>query len=154
EGASLAQFAWQVGLTYHITTNLYATVAPVFYLYSGLHTGTPSGFGGPYVGEGAFLGPGTGTTNGSSGFVSGSAGNATGFSNGYPNNQSGLNDLQVLEVPFELNYKLCDHLNLRLFGDFAYNFGGGQRAEEAASAYAAYLTAHNATISPFSPQRN
>ena len=59
-----------------------------------------------------------------------------------------------LEVPFEFNFRL-KNLDARFFGDFAYNFEGRQRAEAAASAYAAYLENQNptpATISGFAPQ--
>ncbi len=65
------QLAWQVGLNYHLTTNMQVKVAPAFYKYIGLKrssvtspNATSPFFGDPYIGEGAYLGPGTGTING------------------------------------------------------------------------------------------
>ena len=69
----------------------------------------------------------------------------------------GLNHLLVLEIPAEVNFKIWS-LNARLFGDFAYNFEGAMRAEDAAAGYANYLTVQSAsgvvTVKPFAPQRN
>ncbi len=50
-------------------------------------------------------------------------------------NQNGINDLLVLEIPAELNFKLGQR-NARLFGDFAYNFQGNDRARAAVGATA------------------
>jgi hypothetical protein len=155
---NIFQFAWQAGLTFHATTNFSVKAAATLYKYTGLKRSTPTSgtttspfFGDPFVGEGTFLGPGTGTTLGASG--SGTSGVTPGFQSlGFPNNQVGLDHLTVMEIPFEMNYKFpC--VDTRLFGDFAYNFDGKQRAEEAANAYAAFLARSGiATISGFNPQ--
>ena len=158
---NIFQIAWQGGLTYHITDKLSAKAGATIYQYFGLQqssgtTGSSTSpyLGDPYVGEGAFTGPGsTFPVNGWSGYGTSSTLPGHG-SVGYPNNQVGLNDLLVLEVPFEFDYKI-DRMVLRLFGDAAYNFEGNQRAEAAAAGYSAYLAsqpAPGATISGFAPQ--
>ncbi|HEX3628040.1 MAG TPA: putative porin [Verrucomicrobiae bacterium] len=146
---NIFMFAWQGGFKYQITTNISVKVAATLYNYIGLQpsSGTTAEspyFGDPYVGEGAYyLNAGqSGFAPGYSGFVPGQEfgfGTANGAPEGYgslsyPFNQVGLNDLLVLEFPFELNYKFHG-LNARLFGDFAYNLHGAQRAEAAANAY-------------------
>ncbi len=155
---NIFQIAWQGGLTYHITTNISAKVAATVYQYYGLQRSsglqaTAPYFGDPYVGEGAYTGPGTANLiNGYSGY--GTSGTLPGYESlGYPNNQVGLNSLTVLEVPFELNFKISK-LDAQLFGDVAYNFDGAQRARDAATAYAAYLANQlvPSTISAFAPQ--
>ena len=71
----------------------------------------------------------------------------------YPNNQVGINDLLVVDVPFEVTVKLKS-VDVRGFGDVAYNLDGRERAEAAAAGYAAYLSnvTGGSTISGFSPQ--
>jgi len=146
---NIFMFAWQGGLTYQITTDFSAKVASTIYNYTGLQASSATTaespyFGDPYVGEGAYYidGKPGGFAPGYSGFSpgtefgSGTAGTPpNGFGSlSYPLNQVGLNDLLVLEFPFELNYKFHG-LDARLFGDFAYNLHGAQRAEAAANAY-------------------
>jgi len=123
--------AWQGGVNYHFTTNLSAKLAPVLYTYAGgggqdtTHSaslGAP-GFGGTFVGQGA--------TNGVNGVpASGWSGYPSGYYAGFNANQTGINDLMVLEIPWEVNFKLAK-LNAKLFGDFAYNLEGSQRAQAA-----------------------
>jgi hypothetical protein len=151
------QLAWQVGMNYHLASNVSAKVAATLYQYIGLQTNVSPFFGDPYIGEGAFTGPGTANPiNGASGYGSSSSILGQG-SLGFPNNQVGLNNLLVLEVPFELNFKIRS-LHARLFADFAYNFEGGARARDAANAYAQYLAVQSATgpvtVSPFPAQQN
>jgi hypothetical protein len=120
--------AWQGGLNYHFTTNISAKIAATFYHYISVGvTNTAAGFGDTFVGEGAYLGPGSGTVNGFSGYPSGGA---FGNFNGFAFNQTGLNNLTILEFPFELNFKIR-RLNAKLFGDFAVNLEGNQRANAA-----------------------
>ena len=156
------QIAWQAGLNYNITTNLSAKIGATLYQYYGMKrssilsgTTTSPYFGDPFVGEGAFTGVGTPfPVNGASGFGTGGSlpGNA---SLSFPNNQVGLNHLNVVEVPFEINLKFR-RFDAKVFGDFAYNLDGKQRAQEAAAGYAAYLNLQKAaswvTVSPFAPQ--
>jgi len=155
---NIFQFAWQGGFNYHITTNISAKVGATIYKYVGLQRssatrpGVSPFFGDPFVGEGTFLGPGTGTQNGASGF--GTSGNLPGNSSlGFPNNQVGLDHLTVLEIPFEANATF-GKIDARLFGDFAYNFDGKARAQAAAAGYQAFLNNQSVgpTITAFKPQ--
>ena len=60
----------------------------------------------------------------------------------------------MLEIPFEIDFTL-NRVKARVFGDYAYNLEGAQRAQAAAAGYATYLasmTAPPATIKAFSPQ--
>ena len=162
DAGNVFQLAWEGGLTYHVTTNSSAKVGAALYKYFGLKrtTGDKLGaapfFGDPFVGEGAYAGPGSAyAINGFSGYgISSSLGGNQSF--GYPNNQVGLNHLLVLEVPFEFNFKI-KHLDAKVFGDLAYNLEGSQRAKDAARGYATFLASGQpsgtrATISAFSPQ--
>lgn len=97
-------FAWQVGAKFNFPKNYYFQVAPVFYNYSGLGDNFNSFFrgGSPTV------------TNGASLVL----------------NQSGANDLLILEVPTEFGFKVGE-LPVRIFGDFAVNFDADDRASKA-----------------------
>jgi len=161
---NIFQIAWQAGFNYHITTNTTFKIAATVYEYYGIRpttftTGGSPYFGDTYVGEGAYTGPGSQNyqVNGYSGYTTGAfptpPNPISGIANtlGYPNNQVGINNLLVLEVPFEFNFKI-NQLDARIFGDGAYNLDGAARARAAQAAYAAYLTSQNATITSFSPQ--
>jgi hypothetical protein len=168
---NIYQIAWQGGLTYHVTDNLSAKVAATIYSYQGLQPSTVNSgsntspyYSDAYVGEGAYAGPNyvsSGLLNGWNGYGNNNIVTTGGYGSlGYYNNQVGINNLLVLEVPFEVNYKI-DRVVLRAFGDVAYNLEGKQRAEAAAAGYSAYLAAvpqtigggsTAPTISGFSPQ--
>jgi Putative porin len=143
---NIFMFAWQGGLNYHITQNTSAKIAATLYNYIGLQRSSANSgsslapyFGDPYVGEGAYyyyggLSPNTAT--GVAGYSPGTTFNLPSGGYGsvdYPFNQVGLNDLLVLEVPFEFNFKISKFA-VRAFGDVAYNLEGAQRAEAAAAA--------------------
>jgi hypothetical protein len=158
---NIFQLAWQAGLKYHFTANTSAKIAATIYQYIGLQrssvtsgTGLSPYFGDPYVGEGAaLLIPGN--SAGYSGY--GTSSTLPGYGSlGFPINQVGLDHLLVLELPFEFDFKISK-LDAQMFGDFAYNLEGAQRAEDAAAAYTYYLSQGlNSTVksSPFSPQRD
>ena len=158
---NIFQLAFQAGFTYHITTNISLKAGPTLYKYIGLHRSSVTSpnvtspfFGDPYIGEGVFLGPGTGTHDGASGF--GTSSTLPGYGSlGFPLNQVGIANLLVVDVPFELDFKI-QHLDARVFGDVAYNLEGNKRAEAAAAGYATFLAnqATPPTISAFSPQKN
>jgi hypothetical protein len=138
---NIFMLGWQGGVTYKFTKDISATLGATLYQYLGVvKTNPATGTDLTFVGEGGFLGPGTGTINGAAG----------------PNDQTGINDLTVLEIPLQLDFMIHPWenypLSLRLFGDFAYNLDGKERAQEAAARYGNYLSVNNATISPFSPQ--
>jgi hypothetical protein len=141
---NIFMLAWQGGLNYKFTPTINAKVAATIYNYIGLKRSNPNDasslspfYGDPYVGEGAFfLLGGPPFAPGDSGF--GTAGTSPGNNSvNYPLNQVGLNDLEVLEFPFEVDYKIPGRpVKARMFGDFAYNLQGGERAKQASASYA------------------
>jgi hypothetical protein len=160
--ADVWQIAWQGGLIYHITTNISAKAAATIYQYKGLERSSQNSpnvnspfYGDPYVGEGAFLGPNsTFPVNGYSGY--GTSSGLPGYGSlGFPVNQVGLNSLEILEIPFEINFKFSK-LDARVFGDVAYNLEGAERAQAASAAYAYYLANSTPPVSvtAFPPQKN
>src|SRR5208283_4429213 len=132
--------AWQGGVNYHLTKNVSFKVAPVLYQYTRFNNGQPpppSGingltpdFSGTFVGQGQTTGVGNVPASYNLALP-----NYPNF-DGFYANQTGINDLLVLEFPFELNVKLTK-VNLRFFGDYAYNLDGVDRAN------AAYNAAHS-----------
>ena len=129
--------AWQLGVNYHLTKTLTMKLAPVLYNYTahGVNT-TPPGasvapdFSGTFVGQGS--------TNNILGQNGGAwSGFPIGFYDGFTANQTAINDLLVLDIPWEVNLAL-EKFDLRLFGDYAQNLAGADRAQ------AAYLGAQNA----------
>jgi Putative porin len=114
--------AWQVGANVKLAKDVTFKVAPVLYTYTG--QGSGNGINQPFSGEGK---AGLNTTI------------LPTFSGPQPAafNQNGINDLTILEVPAEVNFKIAKY-NARVFGDFGYNFEGDDRAR---AAYTANLTA-------------
>jgi hypothetical protein len=103
--------AWQVGANVKLAKDISFKMAPVIYNYTGV--GGANGLNKPFSGQG----------------LRGINVNTNGF------NQNGINDLLVLETPAELNFDLGKY-KARLFGDFAYNFLGDDRARAAFTATA------------------
>ena len=101
-------FASQLGATVKLDKYSSLKVAPVIYNY--VNHGSANGLNSTFVGQG---GPG-----------------GTNILNNASYNQSGINDLLVLEVPAEYNLKLGTY-HARAFGDYAYNFNGDTRAHRA-----------------------
>jgi Putative porin len=93
--------AWQVGARINFPNNIYFQVAPVLYNY----TGNGDSF------NGFFVGGQQGVTNTVS----------------MNTNQVGTNSLLILETPVEFGFKIGE-LPVRIFGDFAVNFDGDERA--------------------------
>ena len=123
-------FAWQGGLTYHITKKVSLTVAPAVYNYSSFQDGTAPAqnsispdFYGTFVGQGT---P-SGLNNAAASYNLAPTG--SGF-DGFAANQTGINNLLVLEFPVELNVELGKY-HLQFFGDYAQNLEGEQRAQAA-----------------------
>ncbi len=124
--------AWQGGLKYTFNKDVNFKVAGTLYNYLGHGTnnsgvgpypGSP-GFSDIYVGEGTAI-----PVAGASGYPN-SAG-----TDGFSYNQTGINNLLVLEFPFEVNFRLWKE-RARIFGDFAENLDGSARAEAAVAAAA------------------
>jgi len=110
--------AWQLGGVLNLNRDMWFKMAPVLYSYTGL--GNPPAAGAtPNPNSPYFPFVGQGNTNGLNGAY----------------NQAGINDLLVLDVPLEFDFKIHNTplgtLQARLFGDFAYNFYGDDRAREA-----------------------
>jgi hypothetical protein len=128
--------AWQAGVNYRFTENVSAKIAGTLYQYIGLETNVNfNGIGDTYIGEGGYAGPGSGTING----LNGPGATAPPFYY----NQVGVNNLLVVDVPFEVDFKISK-LNARVFGDFAYNLEGSQRATAAWNA----LSAQSQLVTP------
>ena len=120
--------AWQAGVNYHLHKKVALKVAPVLYNYTGRGVNTTvgntdrPGFSGTFIGQGS--------TNGITGSPAYWNGYPSGPYDGFAANQTGINDLLVLEVPWELNFQF-DKISARLFGDYAQNLNGADRARAA-----------------------
>ncbi len=112
--------AWQAGANVRFGKDMSFKIAPMLYTYTGV--GTSSGLNSTFVGQG------------SSGLNVGVPGGSDVL--GY--NEEGINDLLVLEIPVEFDFKIgktiLGTLQARLFGDFAYNLKGDDRARAAYNA--------------------
>ena len=139
--------AWQGGLLYHIKKDMSLKVAATIYNYTSLGKNTVPGGATAVPGfSDTFVGAGAGVpVNGASGYPSGP-------NDGFAFNQTGINDLLVLDIPVEFNFKIA-RLNSRIFGDFAENLDGADRA---AAAVAAGLTGNPSitTKIPLQPNDN
>lgn len=118
--------AWQAGGLVHITKSASFKMAPMLYTYAG--EGSTSGLNQPFVGQGNVAGQNPGVPGGAGVTPPG----PTDF------NQQGLNDLLIMEVPAEIDYQFQNTplgaMQMRVFGDFAYNFKGNSRADAAYNA--------------------
>lgn len=108
-------FPVQVGAHYKFNDDTSAKVAPVYYSYAG------SG------GNGIFS-PGVGTNPPNVACNTGNYGH--GVAGGC--NDTGTNNLRILEVPAEVNWKMAG-LSWKVWGDYAYNFDADKRALAAAT---------------------
>jgi len=96
--------AWQVGARLNFPHNFYFQLAPTMYNY----TGNGDTFNIHYVGGDPHL------TN----------------ANSLATNQTGINSLLVFDMPVEFGWKAWG-IPMRIFGDFATNFEGNERADAA-----------------------
>jgi len=122
--------AWQGGVNVHVTKKVTVKVAPALYNYVqfGSHSPVVSyspDFSGTYVGQGQRSG-----VNGIAAYFNFPPPGASGSYDGYAANQTGINNLMVMDLPFEVNVKL-KKIDLRLFGDYAQNLEGADRANAA-----------------------
>jgi hypothetical protein len=132
--------AWQAGFLYHLNKDISLKLAGTVYSYGGKGVNTPPGgptvttaspgFSDVFVGEGGY---------GLPGYVVGQNqpqpppfNLGTGTNNGFAFNQTGVDYLQTIDFPWELDFKM-GRLPARIFGDFAQNLQGAQRAEAAAA---------------------
>lgn len=135
--------AWQAGVNYHITKDISLKLAPILYNYTGHGANVSASSSNPDF-RGVFVGQGS--TNGVSGtpnvYYSGFP---SGPYDGFVDNQTGINDLLVLDIPVELNFTF-PYLNARLFGDYAQNLQGSERARAAFAAQDSPLLANAGLI--------
>ena len=96
--------AWQLGAKFNFPKTFYLQIAPTLYNY----TGNGDTFNTHFVGGSATA---TNTVS-------------------LATNQTGINSLLVLDVPMEFGWKLGE-LPMRIFGDFAVNLDGQERANAA-----------------------
>jgi hypothetical protein len=122
---------WQAGAKVRLGKEMSFKVAPMVYTYAGSGS-AGSGLGETFVGQGS---P-TGTNPGVPGGVAYGGLTAAQAQQAY--NQEGLNDLLILEIPAEFDFRInktwLGDLQARIFGDFAYNFQGDNRATAAYNA--------------------
>jgi hypothetical protein len=142
ESFSSFLLAWQLGAKYEVTPAVTAQAAATLYNYTGVGQnnsqrippvpGQPPGivtpgFSDTFVGEGSTVNAAL-TPQPYSGY----SGYPNGPFSGFSANQTGINDLLVLEIPAEVSFKL-GRLTTRVFGDYAYNLEGSNRARSAAA---------------------
>lgn len=100
---------WQLGARATLSDKAYAQIAPVFYHY----TGGGNTSAGPFNGDSPLV------------IVNKKADlQLVTF------NQTGTNDLAVLDVPIEFGFKVAE-IPVTIFADFAYNFNADERAAKA-----------------------
>jgi hypothetical protein len=125
--SDLFVLAWQLGLKGTIGDDMSYEIAPAIYNYTG--TGVRgSGLGLPFVGQGNAAGVNIG--------VPGAPGATPADLALY--NEEGVNNLLVLEIPEEFDFKIKNvfpvTLQARIFGDFCLNLDGAARATAAFNA--------------------
>jgi hypothetical protein len=135
--SAIFMFGEQAGIKYKFDDDTAFKIAATMYEYSGNSNGNPANVealygtnplneNGGYFGTGATL-P---NANSSPQYFNGPF---VGAASAPYSNVSGINDLLVLETPFEFDFKEWG-VPMRLFGDFAYNFEAGDRADAARGA--------------------
>ena len=100
---------WQIGAKVNFKPDVYIEAAPTFYTY----TGGGATSSGPFNGDSPLV------------VVDDQANPKL-----LTFNQTGTNDLAIIDVPVELGFKI-GKLPVAIFGDFAYNIDGGTRADKA-----------------------
>jgi hypothetical protein len=155
-------FAEEAGFKYKFNENTFFKAAANFYTYSGtqangsgtvgsLYSSTPYNLSNTGANTGTGAVTVTGQENNSPSYYNGPF---VGAADAPISNVSGINDLAVLETPFEFDFKIGPgvhhstsgdpkdpaettvgwELPMRIFGDFAYNFEASERADQARSA--------------------
>ena len=154
----------QAGFKYNFDKNTFFKAAATFYTYSGTVGTDPTG------------GTVAGLYSGNQLVLNGSGANSPSYFNGpfvgaasaFTTNVSGINDLAVLEVPMEFDFKIGPGVHksvsgdakdmkdvdpgttgweipIRVFGDFAYNTEADMRADAARDAINAFSSSISAT---------
>lgn len=115
--ATSKMFPVQVGVHYKFNDDTSAKIAPVFYSYAG------SG------GNGIFS-PGLGNLNGATAAQITCSSGTYGSGKAGVCNNTGTNNLAILEIPAEINWNMAGH-PWKVWGDFAHNYDGSDRAAAA-----------------------
>src|SRR5262249_18364717 len=123
--------AWQLGFNYHLTDKFSLKAAPVIYYYAGHGASAANQFNNPTPSfDGTFVGQGTSVGVLGSAYYNLANGQSVGAADGFFSNETGTRNLTVLDIPVEMVYK-WDKIHLRVFGDYAQNLDGGERAQKA-----------------------
>ena len=101
---------WQIGAKINFTKTVYLQIAPTLYNY----TGNGDSFNKHFVGDPTFT-----VTDPTTGVVT-----------TVTPNQTGINSLLVFDMPTEFGWTFHE-IPMRVFGDFAVNFNGDERANAA-----------------------
>ena len=122
--------SWQLGAKVNIGKDMFVKFAPTLYTYTG--HGTGSGLNQSFVGQGSPSGTNPGVPGGTA------YGGLTAAQAQQAYNEEGINNLLIMEIPAEFDFKIRNTpvgtVQARVFGDFAYNFQGNDRANAAYSA--------------------
>ena len=119
-------FVEQAGIKFKFDDNTSFKAAATFYGYTGQDSEPSSSVGNYYSASALNLSSGQNSPTFENGpFVGAAAAPVT--------NDTGVNDLAVIEVPLEFDFKAWD-VPMRFFGDVAYNLEGQERADDARQA--------------------
>lgn len=109
-GTDLWMFGWQMGATANFNKTTSLQVAPALFNYTGSGSRLASG---PFNGDNAII-----------------VQNSDSIPSLITFNQTGVNDLLVMELPTEFDWKWWG-IPFSIFGDYAHNFDSGERAAKA-----------------------
>ena len=109
-------FAFQGGLKTPVTDNSSAKIAVTQYVYGGQRGGNTSPFRPLFKADA---------------YVAAAAGSVAANSNG-------VNDLDITEIPAEINYMTSSNIGIRVYGDYVYNHSASDRAAHAGATYVPY----------------
>lgn len=133
--------AWQAGVTWNIDKGFFAKIAPVVYSYTGTGTFPNTNFVLSGSAQSQLYGFYTGQNypNNTTNAPNGNFNNGNLQSGDLAFNEYGINNLTVLEIPAEIDFPIRNtflgNLQGRLFGDYAYNLDGHNRAKNAFTTY-------------------
>ncbi|HEV3273199.1 MAG TPA: putative porin [Candidatus Methylacidiphilales bacterium] len=130
-------YAEQAGFKYNFDKDEFFKAAATFYTYSGTVGNSPTG--GTVAGLYSTSPLNLAAPNQNPSFYNGPF---VGAASAPTTNVSGINDLAVLEIPMEFDFKAWN-VPMRVFGDFAYNVEADSRADQARDAVNAFSTSIN-----------
>ena len=140
--SDIFMFGEQAGIKYKFDENTSFKAAVTTYNYSGSGNGSDASVIGYYSGAPLNLNNGGSTTSQVNASPYLFDGPFVGAAAAPFTNVTGINDLGIIEVPTEFDFKGWG-VPMRFFGDFAYNYLAGERADAARNAI---LTANHAGV--------